>query len=257
MPGWSRRTTHFFASSRYAGCGVITRNAFNRSIGMIRRIPASGPALRSPIALSISARDRLDVGVLQREQADRHAGHPVDVERVDRLEQVLQLALGAREDQHVAQIVGAHGRRVLHERLEDAHHFADADVAQRHDLHRKAGRQRALRIAELRRDVAADGGRARQDLVEAVLLDHRRAVHPQQRLERGDQRVARDARRRADRDLAADRRVDRVALVQDVAEDVPDDLAQVGALEIEDDAAAALLHHDRARTEVRRLAAGP
>ena len=38
------------------------------------------------------------------------------------------------EDQQVAQLVGAHGRRVLRERLEDAHHLAHADVAQRHDL---------------------------------------------------------------------------------------------------------------------------
>ena len=47
--------------------------------------------------------------------------------------------------------------RILRERLEDAQHLAHADVAQRHDLHREAGRQRALRVAELRRDVAAHG----------------------------------------------------------------------------------------------------
>ena len=56
----------------------------------------------------------------------------------------------------------------LRERLEDAQHLAHADVAQRDDLHREARRQRALRVAELRRDVAAHGGRLRHDLVEAA-----------------------------------------------------------------------------------------
>ncbi len=85
---------------------------------------------------------------------------------------------------------------------------------------------------------------AREDLVDSAFLDHRRAVHAQQGLERGDERVPRNARRRADRDLTADRSVDRVTLVQDIAEDVPDDFAQVGALEVEHDPAAALLHYD-------------
>ena len=185
---------------------------------------------------------RLDVDVLQREQSHRHAGHPVEVEHVDRVEQIPELALGAGEDQQVAQIVGAHGRGVLGERLDDPHHLAHADIAQRHDLHREPGRQRPLRIAELRSDIAAHAGGARHDLVQARLLHHRRAVHAQQRLERRDQRLARDARRRADRDLAAHGRIDRVALVHDVAQDVPDDLAQVCPFEVEHDRAARLLH---------------
>ena len=200
--------------------------------------------------------DDFDVGVLQREHADRHARHPVDVEHVDGVEQVLQLDLGAGKDQHVAQLVGAHCPGVLGERLEHAQHFAHADIAQRHDQHRESGRQGALRIAELRRDVAAHRRRARQDLVDPRLLDHRRAIHPQQHLERRRQRFARNARRRADRDLSPDRRVDRVALVQDVAEDVADDLAQVGSFEIQDDAAPGLLHGGPQRDSPLQ-AAGP
>ena len=194
-PPWSRRSIHFFASSRYAGCGVITSSAFIRSIGTMRRMPASGLVLRSPTTFSSSCHHALHVGVLQREHARRHARHPVDVEHVDRLHQVPKLALGAGQDQQVAQLVGAHRLRVLRERLQDAQHLAHADVAQRDDLHRKARRQRALRAAELRRDVAAHRGGLRHDLVDAALLHHRRAVHAQQRLERGRQRVARDARR--------------------------------------------------------------
>ena len=87
----------------------MTSSAFIRSIGMMRRMPASG--LGVPVAddLVELLHHRLHVGVLQREQAHRHARHPVDVEHVDRVEQVLQLALGAGQDQQVAQIVGAHG----------------------------------------------------------------------------------------------------------------------------------------------------
>ena len=43
------------------------------------------------------------------------------------------------------------------------------------------------------------------------------------------------------------RRVDRVILVEDVAQDVADDFAQVGGLEIEDDAAAGRLHRGTGR----------
>ncbi|MBK7079782.1 MAG: hypothetical protein IPH55_03225 [Betaproteobacteria bacterium] len=50
----SRRSIHFFASSRYAGCGVITSSALSRSIGMMRRMPVSGLRLRSPMILSSS-----------------------------------------------------------------------------------------------------------------------------------------------------------------------------------------------------------
>ena len=73
-------------------------------------------------------------------------------------------------------------------------HLAHADVTQRHDLHRKPRRQRARRVAELRRDVAAHRGRLRHDHVHAAALDHRRAVHAQQRFQRRRQRFARNAR---------------------------------------------------------------
>ena len=51
------------------------------------------------------AHHALDVGALQGEKPDRHSGDPVDVEHVDRLQQVAQLELGAGKDEHVAQIV--------------------------------------------------------------------------------------------------------------------------------------------------------
>ena len=249
----SRRSIHFLTSSRYAGCGVTTSSAFIRSIGTILRMPVIGLALRSPTIFSSLGHHLLDVGVPQREHACRHAGHPVDVEHVDRVHQVAQLALGSRQDQHVAQLVRAHRLRVLREGLEQPQHLAHADVAQRHDLHREAGGQRARRVAELGRQVAADGGRLRHDHVQAAASHHRRAVHPQQRLERRGQRVARDARGRADRDGAAHRRVDRVVLVEDVAQDVADDFAQLGALEIQHDVAAGRLHGRSRRQSAARL----
>ena len=50
----SRRSIHFFTSSRYAGCGVTTSSAFIRSIGTILRMPVIGLALRSPTIFSSS-----------------------------------------------------------------------------------------------------------------------------------------------------------------------------------------------------------
>jgi hypothetical protein len=49
--------------------------------------------------------------------------------------------------QQVAQIVGAYGRRILLERLEDRHHLPHADVLERHDLDAVARRQRSRAIA--------------------------------------------------------------------------------------------------------------
>ena len=89
--------------------------------------------------------------------------------------------------------------------------------------------------AELRRHVAAHGGRLRHDEVHAAALHHRRAVHAQQRLERRRQRLARNAGGRAHGHRAADRGIDRVGLVEDVAQDVAHDLAQVRAFEVEHD----------------------
>ena len=70
-------------------------------------------------------------------------------------------------------------------------------------------------------------------MVHAAALHHRRAVHAQQRLERRGQRFARNAGRRAHGDRAADRGIDRVRLVEDVAQDGAHHFAQVGALEVE------------------------
>ena len=53
-PPRSRRSIHFLASSRYAGCGVITSSALRRSIGITRMIPVNGLLARSPITLSSS-----------------------------------------------------------------------------------------------------------------------------------------------------------------------------------------------------------
>ena len=195
----------------------------------------------------------LHIRVLQREQAHRHAGDPVDVEHVDGLHEMPQFALGAGEHQEVPQVVGAHRRRVLHERLDDPHHFAHADVAQRNDLDRETGRQRPLRVAELRRHVAAHRRGAGNDLVDAAVLHHRRAVHPQQRLERCGQRLARNAGRRADGHLSADCRIDHVAFVQDIAKNVADHLAQVGGLEVQHDAATLLLDRRPWRQPAARL----
>ena len=181
---------------------------------------------------------RLDVRVDEREHARRHPRHPVDVEHVDRFHQVAQFALGAGQDQQIAQFVRAHGRRVLGERLQQPHHFLHADIAQRHDLHREASRQCARRIAKLRHGIAAHSNRLRHDLIQTAVLHHRRAIRAKQRFQRRRQHVARDARRRADRHGATDRRVDRVVLVEDVAQDIANHFAEVRALEIEDDGAA-------------------
>ena len=143
-----------------------------------------------------------------------------------------ELELGAGKNQKIAQLVDTDRRLILYERLQQRSHLAHADVVQRHDLHRIARGQRAGRAAELRRNVAARRGRGGQDLPDAALPGHGRAVHAQDHLHRGMERFARDAGRGADGDGTAHRGVDRVRLVEDVAQDVAHDLADVGAFEI-------------------------
>ena len=176
---------------------------------------------------------RLDIGTLQREEPGRHARHPVDVEHLDGGEQVLQLELGARKDQEVAQVIHAYRRLILDEGLEERRHLAHAHIVQRHDQHGETGLKRAARAAELRRDVAAHRGRGRQNLPDAGLPGHRRAVHPQQQLHGRVERLARDARGGTNRHGTAHRRIDRVGLVQDIAQDVSSDFADVRAFEVE------------------------
>ena len=167
-----------------------------------------------------------------------------------------QLELCPREDQQVARIVRADRGRVSRERLEDPQHVAHADVAERHDLHRETGRQGALQIAELRRHVAANGGSLRDYFVEATIFHHRCAVHAEQRFERCDERFAGYARARPDRHLSADGGIDRVALVQNVTQDIAHDFAQIRALEIEHDARTGDLRLWRSERQsaTRRLA---
>ena len=125
-----------------------------------------------------------------------------------------QLALGARQDQEVAQVVDAHRLRVLRERLDQPQHLAHADVAQRDDLHREAGRQRATRCCRAaasrcraRPRPAARSCRCRPPRRTIVAPFIRSSVSSVD-----GSALARDAGRRADRHLPADGRVDRVAL---------------------------------------------
>ncbi len=113
---------------------------------------------------------RFHVGALQREHADGHAGHPVDVERFDGFEHVFQLDLRPGENQQVARIVAAQRRGVFGKRLENPQHFAHTDITQRHDLHRKSLRQRTLHVAELRCHVAAKAGGLWQHFVDPRFL---------------------------------------------------------------------------------------
>ncbi len=77
--------------------------------------------------MSSSATSAFTSRALQREDAHGHAGEEVDVEEVDRLEQVAQLALRSLQDEQVAHLVDANHRLVDDERLEQARHFLRAD----------------------------------------------------------------------------------------------------------------------------------
>ena len=144
-----------------------------------------------------------------------------------------KLELGAGKDQHVPQIVDAHRGLILNERLEDRHHLPDPHVAQWHDLNAESGRQRARRIAQLRRQVAAHGARGGLYLPDARVLDHGRAVAAQEHLQRRRQRFARNRAGGSYRHRSADGGLDGVRLVEDVGENVAHDVAQVGAFEVE------------------------
>ena len=88
------------------------------------------------------------------------------------------------------------------------------------------------------------------------LLHHRRAVHAQQHLERSPAAPRAGCRPSCGCvTVPPTDGVDRVRLVEDVAEDVADDLAQVGAFEIEHDAVAGRLHRGRRRQAAARLLA--
>ena len=89
------------------GCVVTTSSAFMRSIGITRTMPASGLCAAGPKTLSRSCDQRLHVGAADREEAHRVAGEPVDVEEVDGVDEVLQLALVAGDDDEVAHLVDA------------------------------------------------------------------------------------------------------------------------------------------------------
>ena len=173
----------------------------------------------------------LDVDRTQLEEADRHPGHPVDVEHVDRLDQVADLALGAGEDHQVAQLVAANRTLLFRERLQDPQHLFDPDELERHHDDAVAGRHLRRSADQLRRDRAADCGRRGHHLVDARFLHQRRVDAPQQHLEDRDQRIARDWLDRPERDVAADLRVDVIVLAEDVEENRLGDVADVGRLE--------------------------
>ena len=113
----------------YCGFGEMTSSAFIRSIGMMRRMPVSGLVLRSPISLSSSCETVFT-------SAFCSVNTPADMPDIQSMSNMSIVSircrsstLGAGEDQQVARLVGAHGLRVLRERLEDAQHLAHADVA--------------------------------------------------------------------------------------------------------------------------------
>jgi hypothetical protein len=71
-----------------------------------------------PEHLLVFADDGLHVGALDLEETDRVPGEEVHVEHLDRVDQVAQLPVGAREDHHVADLVHA-DRVVRRERREE------------------------------------------------------------------------------------------------------------------------------------------
>jgi hypothetical protein len=87
---------------------------------------------------------RLHVGALDREEADRVAREEIGVEKLDRLDEVLDLALRARHHHEVAHLVHA-DRVVRRERLQELLHLLRADELEGHHDHRES---RGIGVAE-------------------------------------------------------------------------------------------------------------
>ena len=128
--------------------------------------------------------DRLGIGALQREQADRLAGHPVDVEVGQRLDHVLPLGCRAAEQDRVAARIDPDVLGRGDQRLDELGRGGGGNVAQRHDRDAVAGTHLDRPAAE-RQDLGqADRRVRRHDTVRTwAALDQGGAVGAQHGLE--------------------------------------------------------------------------
>ena len=176
---------------------------------------------------------------MQGEQAHRHAGNPVHVEHVDGLDHVLQLQLGAGQDEQVAQRIDAHAGGLAGEGLKDLGHVGHTNVLERNNLDAVPARQRFVDVGQLRRGIALARNSRGHDAKYAIgLADHDRTVHAQDFLERVHGRAFRDGLGGAQGDGSPNARIDDVIFLENVAKDGAHHLAQIGPLEIQGQIAA-------------------
>ncbi len=151
-----------------------------------------GLALRCPTATREEGLQlgyhRLRRGPLEREDPDRLAGEPIDVDRRQRVDDVLPLDPGPREEDQVAAGVDADVLGPAQERLDELGGRGDGEIVQRHDRDAGARRQDRRRGAAERGDL-----RALRQLVDrrhhigAVDGGQPGSVHPEHGLEDGQQ----------------------------------------------------------------------
>jgi hypothetical protein len=131
----------------------------------------------------------LGIGDLQREQAERHAGHPIDVEGGNEVFDVLGLRSRADEDNQIPGRIDAQHPARRHERLDDFTKRSRRSVLQGNDVQSEPpldaygfGAAHDLR----RRRRILD----RHDLIETAAFDDGDAVHGQNVLEHADHLVS-------------------------------------------------------------------
>ena len=184
-------------------------------------------------------RDRVGVGRLERQDAERHAAHPVDVEDADQLGHRGKLAAGAGEHQQVAGRIDTQDAGLRRRRLQDALHLGGRDIAQGHELGGEA--DELPRACPRRPQRRSPGGRliGRHDLVDAAGSHQRRPLAAQDRVENVDQPGFVDRPGGAQGDAGLDLVADDVVDAQRLAENDLGRLGDRGTVEVERDAVRA------------------
>ncbi len=167
----------------------------------------------------------------------------VDIERVHKIDQRLPRPRFAADEHGITRLIGGDLGARADELLQHLRQLFRRRVAQRN-------RDDPRRSGAARRDAA--GSIRRDDAIKAITLHEPRAVLGEQRLKRRQQRRARHRTCRMQGRGAMHGRIDRVVDLQQRAENLRRDLANVGVGEVEHDVAGRRFVRRRRRGEARR-----
>ncbi len=178
--------------------------------------------------------DGFGIAGLDREQAERHAFHPVDVEHSHGIHDRVNVAASAGDHDQVARRVHSDDRALRRNRLDDPLHLRCRYIPERDHMRTHSGAAPSPTSTNPQRRAGPCFGGC-HDTIDALVDDNGRAFASQHHLEHLEQRLARNGRGRLQRDRPLELLAHHVVDAEGVAEHQPRRFGDARPGQVDDD----------------------